>query len=153
MADIPGVVWELAAYIHDELYYHKDKYPDETSQLWFLRESIDGIRCDAEKPYQAQDDALKARIRELEAENARLKFGKGEDVIAGYEGKLLKAEAANAKLREALGAADNKIIGARNYLTASANVRPKEKRAKAEKELGEELDETRALIEAALKGV
>jgi len=71
MADIPQIVWELAAYIHDELFYHRDKYPDETGQLWFLRESIDGMRRDAAKPYQVQNNALTIRIRELEADVAR----------------------------------------------------------------------------------
>ena len=63
--------------------------------------------------------------------------------------ELTQARAERDAAREALEKVGIKITGPRNYLAASAKCRPKEKRARAERELAEQLDEVLAAIKAA----
>lgn len=92
-----------------------------------------------EAAFHQGKELAEARIRELEAENAALKesaLAKANDIISRR----------NAQLREALGAADEKLKDAVDYHNAAEDTHANDTR-----ELIAFIKKTRTLIDAALK--
>lgn len=92
--------------------------------------------------YATDDEALSAQ---------KILLSEGADLceacdMAEYE---LTPAAEHEARDAAIKAAEKAMIPARNYLVASAKCRPKEKRAKAEAELGKGLDDALAALRAA----